>query len=136
MVQYTPVSLNTQDEEKEASEVDKEKNVSSGQMDEWGKGAQTSAGATVMIGGWNISACMEAGRANLLPMIHWETGQIHHREGPSPRLCSDGPVCSTDHADRAKSSVQPETCCWVSGYDITLFILCTEMELCNLSTCW
>lgn len=34
MVQYTPVSLNTQDEEKEASEVDKEKNVSSGQMDE------------------------------------------------------------------------------------------------------
>lgn len=51
MVQYTPVPLNTHDEEKEASEVDKERNVSSGQMDEWGKGAQTSAGATVMIGG-------------------------------------------------------------------------------------
>lgn len=110
MVQYTPVSPNRLDEEKEASEVDEEKNVSNKQMDEWGQGVQTSAGATVMIGGWNIYACMEAGRANLLPMIHWETGQIHHREGPSPRLCLDGPVCSTDHKDRAKSSLQSERC--------------------------
>lgn len=75
-------------------------------MDEWGKGAQTSAGATVMIGGWNISACMEAGRANLLPMINWEPHQIPHREGPFPCMCLDEPVCSTVHSDRAKSSME------------------------------
>lgn len=34
MVQYTPVSPNTLDEEKQASEVDEEKNVSNKQMDE------------------------------------------------------------------------------------------------------
>lgn len=116
---YTPVSLNTLDEEKEAFEVDEERNVrnvSNGQMDEWSHRAKTSAGATVMIGAWNISACMEAGRANLLPMIHWETVQIHHREGPSPRPCLDGPVCSTDHTDRAKRCSSSETLLWYSDF--------------------